>query len=84
MMKRIGVIADTFKTYAYFGNKAVAEAQVMVDLDQLRREFPDQARTDAIRKAQAEFRLCMNRRHRNTQPLECHERLMVALNDLLL
>jgi hypothetical protein len=83
MMKRIGVIADTFKTHVHFGNKTAADAQVMVDLDQLRREFPDQARTDAVKRAQQQFRDCMNRWSPWAKP-ECRHDLIGALDYLLL
>lgn len=83
MMARIGVILDTYKTYAYFGNNALADAQVMVDLDQLRREFPDQARTEAVRKTQAEFRQCINSWLPSTRQ-QCRQSFIGALEFLLL
>lgn len=83
MMKRIAVITETFKTHVHVGNTTAADAQVMTDLDQLRREFPDQARTDAVRKAQQQFRDCMNGWSPFAKP-ECRRDLMGALDYLLL
>ncbi len=83
MMKRLAVIVDTFNTHVQFGYTTAADAQVMVNLDQLRREFPDQARTDAIKAAQQQFRDCMNRWSLSTKT-ECRRDLIGTLDYLLL
>lgn len=82
MSKRIGVIADTFQTHVHFCNTNAGDAQVMVDLDQLRREFPDQARTDEIRRAQTKFRQCMQGSWTSRGRATCRAGLIGALDYL--
>jgi hypothetical protein len=82
MSKRIGVIADAFENNMYFGNSSAGDAHVMVDIDQLRREYPHQARTDVLKQLQMDFRRCMKKSWSSYGRKTCRVDLIGALEYL--